>query len=173
MKRIIKSAQKGFTLIELMIVVAIIGILAAVAIPQFLDMMKKSKRNEAEVQLDSIRKASKAGWAERAGFVQEDGAPLPGTGTAGEGCCDAGRSDRKCDVTEGEWDDGAGWQALDFEIGEPSYFVYEYTGGADTFTGVADGDLDCDGTPVQYKLDGSRDTNGNPIFELTKPDNVD
>ena len=167
------NRQAGFTLIELMIVIAIIGVLAAVAIPQFLDKMKTSKRNEAEMQLDAIRKSEKAGWAERGGFVTDNGDSLPSTGTAGEGCCDAGRTDRKCEVTGAEWDDGAGWEALDFEIDQPNFFVYEYAGGKDAFTATADGDLDCDGTPVTFVLDGTRNANGSPEFVLTKPASVD
>ncbi|MDH4229486.1 MAG: prepilin-type N-terminal cleavage/methylation domain-containing protein, partial [Nitrospirota bacterium] len=46
--------QKGFTLIELMIVVAIIGILAAVAIPNFLQYQAKSKQSEARVLLSGL-----------------------------------------------------------------------------------------------------------------------
>jgi len=49
------TKQKGFTLIELMIVVAIIGILAAVAIPAYSDYMTKTKVSEASVLVSGIK----------------------------------------------------------------------------------------------------------------------
>jgi type IV pilus assembly protein PilA len=48
------KGKKGFTLIELMIVVAIIGILAAIAIPNFLRFQAKSKQSEAKTNLGGI-----------------------------------------------------------------------------------------------------------------------
>ena len=66
LKRIQKS--RGFTLIELMIVVAIIGILAAIAIPNFIKFQAKSKQSEAKTNLKAIFTAEKAYFGERDKF---------------------------------------------------------------------------------------------------------
>jgi type IV pilus assembly protein PilA len=50
-----RNAQKGFTLIELMIVVAIIGILAAVALPAYQDYTKKAKMTEVILAMSTCR----------------------------------------------------------------------------------------------------------------------
>ena len=57
--------QEGFTLIELMIVVAIIGILAAIAIPNFLTYQAKAKQSEARVSLGAIFTSATAFGAEQ------------------------------------------------------------------------------------------------------------
>jgi type IV pilus assembly protein PilA len=64
----IKKMRKGFTLIELMIVVAIIGILAAIAIPNFIKFQARSKQSEAKANLKAAFTAEKAYYQENDTF---------------------------------------------------------------------------------------------------------
>ena len=69
----------GFTLVELMIVVAIIGLLAAIAIPSFQSYQNRSKRSEAMTNLSGIARAQKGFFAEFNTFVGTS-TSFPGTG---------------------------------------------------------------------------------------------
>ena len=66
MKRIL---SKGFTLIELMIVVAIIGILAAIAIPNFSKFQARAKQSEAKANLKAIYTAKQTNFGSEDTFV--------------------------------------------------------------------------------------------------------
>ena len=75
MARIHENQSRGFTLVELMIVVAIIGVLASIAIPSFLNYQLTSKRAEAFANLASLAKAQKAYFAEFNAFLSVNSEP--------------------------------------------------------------------------------------------------
>jgi prepilin-type N-terminal cleavage/methylation domain-containing protein len=70
------KAIKGFTLIELMIVVAIIGILAAIAIPKFANLVTKSKESAVKGSLGSVRSAVSIYYSDTEGVFPADATNL-------------------------------------------------------------------------------------------------
>ncbi|MCD6499957.1 MAG: prepilin-type N-terminal cleavage/methylation domain-containing protein [Deltaproteobacteria bacterium] len=142
-----RRRASGFTLIELMIVVAIIAILAAVAIPAFVKYLRQAKTAEAPLNLKKIFDASvlyfeeehskRSGRAIKARFPRSVGM------TPRRRCCKypGGRCRRV------NWDNMT-WRALKFAINDPHYFQYRLVavgrGTRAKFTARAQADLDCD-----------------------------
>jgi type IV pilus assembly protein PilA len=155
--------QRGFTLIELMIVVAIIGILAAIAIPVFAGQMKRAKTSEAMLQLNAIAKGAKATYQVTTTFPQGTAAVLPG---ADGGACAA--TGKKFATTQA-WSTDPIWLELGFHVDEQALFSYHFESTTSrTATALAVGDLDCDGTLITYKLDLAA-PDGTPSAAFTIP----
>ena len=173
LNRLKNKAQKGFTLIELMIVVAIIGILAAVAIPAFMKYMKKSKTAEAGQFLKKLSDSARTyydtpeytGTATLAPSAVAKQFPANAAFTPVAGCCaiaGAG-STEKCqpsvyDAADDVWNDESTWEALDFAMRDPHYYVYKFdaTPGANAdYTATAQGNLDCDADFSTFSLYGA------------------
>jgi prepilin-type N-terminal cleavage/methylation domain-containing protein len=174
--------QAGFTLIELMIVVAILGVLATIAIPGFLEYMKRARSAEVGEQLTAIGKKQKSLFAENTGFTQGTAAALPVNTTPlapGKDCCGgkgggggvAGSTvNGKCTGNAAAFHADAVWKAMDFSIDEESSFIYDYTStGMTSFVAHAKGDTDCDGVEAVYTLTGTLDASGQPSAVLSKP----
>jgi prepilin-type N-terminal cleavage/methylation domain-containing protein len=70
------NSERGFTLIELMIVVAIIGILAAIAIPQFANLIVKSQEGTTKGNLGTIRSALSIYYGDTEGWYPQEATAL-------------------------------------------------------------------------------------------------
>jgi hypothetical protein len=143
--------------------IPLIGIMSAVAIPAFMDYMKRSKKTEAALQLNKLGKNAKRVYMETSMFPTGSTPVTPAAP-----CC--GQPNNHCAAVPQRYASDPVWAALDFEIDEPTLFQYVYRGSADgqSFVAQAIGDLDCDGTFITYELNG-RALNGNPTYTLTEP----
>ncbi|MDM7959562.1 MAG: prepilin-type N-terminal cleavage/methylation domain-containing protein [Synechococcus sp. WH 8007] len=70
--------QKGFTLVELMIVIGIVGILSAIALPSFLNQTNKAKGTEAKQKLSVVLKEAHVEW-QMTGILADTQAAINGT----------------------------------------------------------------------------------------------
>ena len=136
----IRSTRKaGFTLIELMIVVGIIGVLVAVAIPNFISYQARSRRSEAFVNLAAIARSQLAYAAETGEYFEA--APFPDFSSNGLG------------TTKMDWDaaSDAAYAALGWKPEGDVFYSYESNTGATActctlcFTATAYGDVDGNG----------------------------
>ncbi len=119
------SRKQGFTLIELMIVVAIIGILAAIAIPAFINYVKRSKTSEAGSNLKALFTGA-ASYYEQEHWAQ---GVVTATATTNATHCVTQQSAMSRNPGAEKiiinWaDEGDAYAALNFQSAEPLYYIY-------------------------------------------------
>ncbi len=141
------ARRRGFTLIELMLVVAILGLLASAAIPAFSRYIKRAKTNEAVMNLREMFNGATTYFASEhadgAGQVLPHQFPLstgptPALATIG------------IDRVVTNWHDSGTWDALKFGIADPHYYAYQFDASGEdaeaAFIATSFGNLDGDAT---------------------------
>ena len=142
-----RNRRTGFTLIELMIVVAIIGILAAVAIPAFLKYIKRAKTVEATMNIRRLYDSSVSYYD--TDHTTSNGSIVAAQFPTTQGVTPAlsAIGNVKRQPTQTDWDSGT-WEALNFAVSDPHFYAYQYhstgNGIGATFTAAAFGNLDGD-----------------------------
>ena len=186
--------HKGFTLIELMIVVAIIGILAAVAVPGFMKYIKDSKTSEAKSNLKAIAEGASSFYqtehtmqtttGEGSVAVTSDtvytrefpSASRCKSGTAAL-CKDGGVANAPKDIKSAGTKTqltltGEPWKSLNFAVSAPVYYTYSYKGTASTdkaptsFEAQAAAKLDSADVDSCFAMSGKGADGGEPTISV-------
>ena len=167
--------RHAFTLIELMIVIAIIGILAAISIPLFSHYIKSSKTSEAKINLDSLQKRAQSffstehyendGMTTRTHYYPESDS-VTGIGKA----ADATTIGLKYSPLEyNSVLNSVPWSQLQFSIISPFYYYYMYNsqnGSIPSFqiSASASLDLPCDSIMI---MNGDSDAVTSNVIDLS------
>lgn len=142
------SKMSGFTLIELMIAVVILGLLAALAVPEFSRYAKRARTSEAMSNISRIF-AAQVAYNEEAherglhgNFVNAP--PTPSTPP----------TSAKYAPDSVAWSSSAEWRSLGFALDSGHYYQYSSPASSSSFAARAQGNLDNDGTQSTFTRTG-------------------